>query len=1003
MKKLLLVRMKYLAVVLLSFLCLTVDAQSSTVTGTVISEEDDEPIPGASILIKGTSSGTVTDVDGRFSVNASGEDVLMVSFVGFVTQSVNVSGRSNIDVTLSTDAVALEEIVVVGYGTVRKSDLSGSVSSVKSDELTAYPVVSAVQGLQGRAAGVQVSSNNGGQPGADFNLKIRGGTSINASSNPLVVVDGFVGAEMPPAEDIASMEVLKDASATAIYGSRGANGVLMITTKKGTVGQVKIDFNSSYSIQEASNQLDLLNGQQFADYMTEFGEYEYLGANTNWQDEVFRKGVISNNQLSVSGGADNVNYYVSGTFYDQDGILLGSEYKRYSLNSNVNIKATKWLDAGLSMYGRQSKDKGIRTQEGSGGTGQAGVIGSAFRFNPDLGVYNEDGSYTVSQVGDLIDNAVAMGNEYDRERVTNRIQSSAYLDFKLTDWLRFKSTLGLGITDWREGEFWPTTLLRGENADGLASVENRTNKSILSENYFTINKEIGSHRFIWVNGYSFQKDVRETTETSTQGFITNSGRFWALEQGSTPNTPTSSLTESVIKSFYSRANYSFLDKYIFTFTARYDGASNFAANKKWAFFPSGAVAWDVKGESFMSNVDFLTQLKVRASYGLTGNQAIDPYESLARLRPTYSINPGRNALRVGNLASPDLTWETTAQFDIGVDIGMLDGRVNVTADYYSKETRDLLFNRELPKYLPVPTQIQNTGKVSNKGVELMISSKNLVGDFTWDSDFIISTNRNEVISLPDSTELYGNSPGHMLLPNDTQLLVEGQSVGVFYGYVYDGIYQNGDAFLPGSGFEQEAGGEKFRDISGPDGVPDGELTADDRQIIGNPHPDFSWSFNNNFSYKNFDFNIFFQGVHGNDMVSFTQMELETLSGKSNATTLALSRWTPSNPNTTTPKASTSRLYRMSSRFVYDASYIRLKNVAIGYNFPKALLAKINLRSIRVFASAQNLFTITDYPGLDPEVGYGNDGSAADGNRNIGVDYASYPNVKTYTFGINIGL
>ena len=591
----------------------------------------------------------------------------------------------------------------------------------------------------------------------------------------------------------------------------------------------------------------------------------------------------------------------------------------------------------------------------------------------------------------------------NRERVTDRMQANTYADFKFTDWLSFKTTLGLGVTSWREGEFWPTTLLKGANANGLGSIDTRKNSSLLTENYFTINKEFDSHRITWVNGFSFQKEERESTSLSSQNFISNSGRFWAMAQGGSPNTPTSELRENILKSFYSRANYSFLDKYIFTFTARYDGASNFANNNKWAFFPSGAVAWDIKGESFMDGVDFLSQMKLRASYGLTGNQAIDPYQSLAVLSPTYSINPGRNALRVGRLANPNLTWETTTQFDIGLDVGLLAGRIHVSADYYKKETADLLFERELPKYGGVATQLQNIGRVENKGFELMLTSKNLDGALKWESDFIISSNKNKVLELPDSTELYGNSPGHMLLPDDTQLLEEGQPVGVFYGYVYDGIYQNGDTFLPGSGFEQEAGGEKFADISGPDGIADGELTADDRRIIGDPNPDFIWSFNNTFSYKNFDLNIFFQGVHGNEMVSFTQMELETLSGKSNATTAALNRWTPSNPNTDMPAASSTRLYRMSSRFVYDASFIRLKNIALGYNFPKPLLDKLNLRSLRVYASAQNLFTITDYPGLDPEVGYGNSGSGSNGNRNIGVDYASYPNVKTFTFGINLGL
>ncbi|MBU2914325.1 SusC/RagA family TonB-linked outer membrane protein [Reichenbachiella agariperforans] len=1004
MKEDLLKRFKLvIAILVIAAASSAVQAQSNKVQGVVTSFNDESGIPGAAVLIEGTSIGTVTDFDGAFTIEASPDAVLVISFVGYKTVKVPVNNQSQIDVQLEEDYTSLEEVVVVGYGTVKKSDLSGSVSSVKSADIAAFPALSATQTLQGRAAGVQINSNNGGQPGASFNVKIRGGTSINASSDPITVVDGFVGAEMPPPEDIASIEVLKDASATAIYGSRGANGVIMVTTKKGSKGKIKIDFNSSYSTQSPTKQLDLLNAAEFTDYMNEFAPYTNLGSDTNWQDEIYQTGIISNNQLSVSGGAENVTYYLSGTYFDQQGVVVGSEYKRYSLNGNVNVEATKFLKLGMSMYGRRGTNVGVRTQEGSGGAGQAGVTSTAFRFNPDLGIYDANGMYTRSTIGDQLDNPVAMATQYDRERVTDRFQSNVYADLKFTDWLSFKTTLGIGSTNWRDGEYWPTTLIRGQGADGLGGIESRKQSSVISENYFTVDKEYGPHRLTWVTGYSFQKNTSEAWKASSQGFITDAGRFWSLDQGAVPNTPTSSLTESTIKSFYSRANYSLQNKYVLTFTGRYDGASNFAANNKWAFFPSGAVAWDIKGESFMDDLNFLTQLKLRGSYGLTGNQAIGPYQSLASLEPTYSIVPGGNALAVGTLANPDLTWETTSQVDVGLDIGLFEGRVNVVMDYYEKITSDLLFQRQLPSYVGVGTQLQNIGKVSNKGFEFMLSTKNLVGEFTWNSDFIISANRNEVLELPDSVEFYGQEPGHFLLDGSSQLLLEGQPVGVFYGYDYQGIYQTGDAFIPGSGFEQEAGGESYADISGPDGEPDGLLSGEDRKIIGNPHPDFVWSFNNSFGYKNFDLNIFIQGVHGNDMLSFTNMELETMSGKSNVLSSALDRWTPTDPNTDVPKASSTRAFRVSDKYVYDASYVRLKNVTLGYTFPKTILDKTFIRSLRLYVSGQNLLTMTDYPGLDPEVGYQNSGSGADGNRNIGLDYASYPNVRAYTFGINLGL
>ncbi len=994
--------MQYGLLLLSTLLCHQAAAQSKQLTGTVRSAEDDAVLPGVAILIEGNAKGTITDINGAFSLEVMEEDVLIISYLGYETQKITVGSRSVLNVSLNLDLKTLEEIVVVGYGSVKKSDLTGSVSTVKSQDITAYPILSATQALQGRAAGVQIQSNNGGQPGSDLSVRIRGGTSINATSDPIFVVDGFVGAELPPPEDIASIEVLKDASATAIYGSRGANGVIMVTTKRGQNGPVTIDFNSSYSIQQTTNSLDLLGGEDFANYQQEFGDYAFQGSNTDWQDIIFQQGFIANNQLSLRGGSEDIKFYVGGTYYDQEGIVVGSDYNRYSFNSNVDIEATEKLKVGVSLYARRSETNGVRTQEGSGGSGQAGVIGSSFRFNPDLGVFNDDGTLTRSFLGGEIDNPYALATEYQRERITDRFQANVYGEMKILEWLSFKSTLGIGTTNWREGEFWPTTLVFGEDAQGTVDLETRKLSSFLSENYFTINKNYDSHEITWITGYSFQKDTREDIETSNSGFVSNSGSFWALDQGSNPGTPVSNYSETIIKSYYSRVNYSAFGKYKLTFTTRFDGASNFSENNKWAFFPSAAVAWNIVEEPFMESLDFLSELKLRTSYGLVGNQAIPAYGSLATLDPTYSIVPGQNALRVGELENSQLTWETTSQLDIGLDIGLLDGRLFLSADYYDKETSDLLFERQLPGYVGVANQVQNIGTNQNRGFEFTINSKNMVGDFSWSTDFIFSSNRNKVLSLPDSVEFYGENPGHLTLDDNSQLLLEGQPIGVFYGYVYDGIYQNGDTFIPGTGFEQEAGGERFKDISGPNGVPDGVLDANDRTIIGDPNPDFTWSLNNTFQYKNFDLNIFIQGVHGNDMLSYTLMELETFSGNSNVTAKALNRWRPENPNTDVPKANSSRSFRVSDRFIYDASYIRLKNLVIGYTLPKAILDKINIRKLRVYASAQNIYTLTDYPGLDPEVGYENAGNSQDGNRNLGLDYASYPNVKSYTFGINLG-
>ncbi len=983
-------------------------AQGKTVTGQVVSSEDGEGLPGVTVLVEGSNVGTTTDIAGNFRINVTPDNTLIFSFVGFTTQRRKVGNQTSFPITMKPDLKSLDEVVVLGYGTVRKSDLTGSVSSVGEEELTAFPALSAVQTLQGRAPGLQIQSNNGGQPGANYNIKIRGGTSINATSDPIRVVDGFVGAEMPPPEDIASIEILKDASATAIYGSRGANGVIMITTKRGKSGKAKINLTSSFSIQEVLNRLDLLNADQFTSYIREINpDYTPGGPNTDWQELIYRPGTISNNQLSISGGSDDISYYLSGTAFNQKGVIDGSNYDRYTINSNLNITPRDFLTIGVNLYGRRSLSGGINTQESTGGSGSAGVVSSAFRFNPDIGVFNPDGSYAISEVGDDIDNPVALTSEYSRERVTDRFQASTFGEVTLTEWLKFKSTFGVTISNSREGEFFPTTLIRGAAVGGRALLGSEKNTNILNENYFTINPDLnGVGNLSVVMGYSYQKLRNEDLEARSFGFVSNSLLYWSLEGGANPDIPRSRLSEQFIRSYYSRVNYSFLDKYLLTFTARYDGASNFASNKKWAFFPSGALGWDMKGEPFLEDIGVITTWKWRASYGMVGNQAIGAYQSLANLDNIYTTGSGYsgNAVTPSILANPNLTWETTVQLDLGVDIGLFNGRVNLAFDYYEKETKDLLFERPLPRITGYDYQLQNIGRLENKGIEIALGTKNFVGDFEWDTDLNLSANRNKVLELPDNNTdvFYGSAPGHFGLGNQrtgqTQVIRVGQPIGVFYGYVYDRVYQNGDEFLPGSGFEQDAGGEKFIDLN-----DDNRLDSEDREIIGDPNPDFIWGFNNVIRYKNFDLNVFLQGQYGGDMLSYTLMELDVLSGANNASTTALDRWTPFAPNTDVPKASNSRAKRISSRWVYDGTYTRLKNVILGYTLPKTAAAKLKLASLRVYVSAQNLLTFTSFPGLDPEVGYRNGSNSESGNIMRGLDYGSYPNVKNYTVGLKIGI
>lgn len=984
------------------------------VNGKVVDEKN-EALVGANIALEGTSKGTTTDLNGDFRLELEdGEKngTLIVSYVGFEKQSVAIEGRTTINVILQ-ESGQLNEVIVVGYGTVKKSDLTGAVSSVKAEQIAAYPAAGLTQALQGRAPGVQIQANNG-DPGASFKIRIRGSSSINASSDPIFVIDGFVGGQLPPPEDIESIEVLKDASATAIYGSRGANGVIMVTTKKGKAGKSRVELNTSYSSQEEINRLQLLNADQYTAYMKEIlPNYVSPGGNTDWQDAIFKPGAIQNHQLSFSGGNQAVKYYVSGSLFDQKGIIIGTNFKRYSLTNNLSFKVNEKVQIDLNVLAQSAARTGTRTQEGSGGANSAGAVSSAFKFMPNQNIYNKDGSYTIALQGDPIDNPFAIVNELQDESVTDRLQANFSADFQLLKSLKFRTTLGAATSNQRAGFFEPTTLNQGKSIGGDASLNGNKSLNIINENYLNYSQTIGrNHDINVLAGYSFQQNRFESWGARSQSFITNAVEFWNLGSGAVTQASNSGLSESQLESYFSRVNYGFKNKYLLTLNARYDGSSNFSKNFKWAFFPSGAVAWNIMNEGFMENVKFFDTWKLRASYGLTGNQAINPYQTLATFTSVLAVINGKqvNAVRPNTVANENLTWESTAQFDIGTDVSFLKNRFNLTVDYYERTTRDLLFSVPLPQYSGYQTQLKNVGKVINKGLEFGLNSKILVGAFKWSLDLNISTNHNEVLELPNNNDIqYGAGPGHMIGLGNTQILRVGYPIGSFFGWVYDGVYQAGDNFLPGGGFERVAGGEKYQDINGKKdasgkltGEPDGQLNADDRMIIGNPNPDFIWGINSDFKWKNFDLNVFFQGTQGNDLLSFTLLEIESMASPYNATIKALDRWTSTNTNTNIPVRSSARTQRVSTRWVYDGSYARLKNIALGYNVPLGGNSKKYIQKIRVYVSAQNILTFTSYPGYDPEVNYGSSGSGANSNRNLGLDYGSYPNAKSYTLGLNIG-
>lgn len=975
-------------------------AQNS-VSGKIVDNQG-LPLPGATILEKGTTNGAQSDFNGEFLLQGLNKNAtLVISYLGYSSQEIFYTGQNNIIITLEENIADLDEIVVIGYGTTKKSDITGSVSSVKSEELNAFPVLNAAQALQGRAAGVAVKSNNGGEPGAPIAINIRGNTSIGASSAALVVVDGFVGAHLPQATDIESIEILKDASATAIYGSRGANGVILVTTKKGRAGKMVVELNSSYSMQEVTKRLDLLNASQFADYRQAINPaYQPGPVETDWQDLIYRSGNTSNHQLSFSGGTDLINYYVSGNYFDQKGVVINSGFERFSFLGNIDVQANDRLKLGFSAYGNRGEKNGIPTQANTGGASAGDVISIAYRFAPDRPVQNPDGSNTQNPLGDAIDNPYAIATEVVDNQKTDNYRANAYGELELLKGLKFKSTLGFETLNRISGNFKPSTLLSTAGGQGgIAELETVKSTDIITENYLTYNKDFGKSDLTLLAGYSFQKTKNERFGAESQNFVSNSLSYWNLGAGSNVQNPYSGLTEQVIISQYARLNYNFDDRYLLTLTARRDGASNFAENEKYAFFPSGAVAWNISNEKFLEDNNAISNLKLRASYGVTGNPSISPYQSLATFRTRYA-NVGDvtvNSIAPLQLANPNLKWESSYQTNYGVDLGLLNNRINLSVDVYNIDTEDLILgDSSAPEYfgLANPTALRNIGEINNKGVEISLNTRNIVTEkFSWSTDLNWSKNENTVVKLIDGQDIFLNAIPGSFLQGQSHVLREGEPVGVFYGYEYQGVYQGGDFPEGLAGYSgAEAGDELFTDING-----DGKITGQDRKIIGDPNPDWIAGINNNLRYGNFDLNIFFQASVGGEIFSSTFLELA--SGESNATTEVLNAWTPTNTNTNVPSAGV-REKRVSSRFVYDGGYVRLKNLALGYNLPEEAVGKLGMQGVRLALSAQNLLTFTDFPGTDPEASYRSGGNQ-NSNVNRGFDYGSYPNIRSLTLSVNL--
>jgi TonB-linked SusC/RagA family outer membrane protein len=1000
----------------------TMSAQAQVISGTV-TDESGEALIGVAVTVQGTSTGTITDFDGTFSIEATSDAVLEISYLGYETKTIPVNGQSNLNVSMGVDAEVLDEIVVIGYGSVKKSDVTGSVSSVKAEEIQAFPVLNAGQALQGRAAGVVVQTQNGGEPGADISIRVRGNSSLNASSDPLVVVDGFVGAAFPQQNDIASIEILKDASATAIYGSRGSGGVILVTTKKGQSGKPVVEFNSTFSSQQTTNRLDLLDANGFAQYQnmirTNAGAAPYAQGleNTDWQDEIYRNGNTQNYQLSVSGGSDYVNYYMSGTYFSQEGIVVNSDFERVQFLANLDVNVSDRFKVGMNSIISRGEQNGVSTQStgrdaiGSVNGGGDDVVALAFRFSPDVGRFNADGNFSQNTVGDDIENPWAVATQiFNNEKVDNA-RTNLFADYRILDGLNFRTTLGYRTQNGVEAYFKPQTFVLSA---GGGFLENVKRTRLLSESYLTYTKGIGNGNLTATAGHSYQKSTTEGFEAGARELLTDVFSVFNLEAGQIDQrTVDSRFSESEIESVFGRLNFDWADKYLVTATVRRDGASNFAANNKFAIFPSFAIGWKISNEDFLINNPTISNLKLRASYGLTGNQAIGPYESLAtfRVQPPSEVD-GAFGVELAREGNPDLKWETSTQTNVGLDIGLFENRITLSADYYNIDTKDLLaIDRASNFYLGTTDLdvLRNVGSINNNGIELSLTSNNVnKGSFRWITNFNVARNRNEVVELSGGTEQIGSGAPGYFAGATTYILREGEPIGQFWGLDYQGVYQGGDipagTALTNVSFDADGnpipGEPLFAEVADAEGNFDGIIDDNDRQIIGDPNPDFTYGITNTFTYKNFDVNIFFQGAVGGDIYNLTAIQL--YNGDSNSVTDVLNSWTPDNTNTDIPRAAI-RGRERSSRFVEDGSYSRLKNVAIGYSLPNNLVERAGISSARLSVSAQNLLTFTDYSGLDPEVSYFGSGGESRGDDNViqGHDFGNYPNLRSITFGLNL--
>lgn len=1013
---------KQLLLFLVSLLLVTsIFSQTYTVTGSV--KDSQEPLIGATIKVVGTTNGVIADLDGMFSIQVENNAILSVTFIGYTSQEFTITSNQDLTIILESEYSELDEVVVIGYGSVKKSDLTGSVSSIKAEDITRTAISSIDQGIQGKAAGVVVSMGSG-QPGARSSTRIRGSTSILGSNEPLYVIDGVIissgnsvgavtGPSLNPLEsinpsDVESIEVLKDASATAIYGARGANGVILVTTKRGKSGKTDINIGYSQSWQELRYKIPLLNAAELAILGNEgadnagvprrviYASPTNLGVGTDWQEAIFGIAPLTNVQISARGGTKESTFSISGGLLDQEGILLNSSYQRGNIRINLDRDIHEKISLGTSTNISRSTLQGTVTD--SEGAIPSSVTSWALSFNPGLPLTDAEGNPTFENNTSqpALGNPVQDALKTQQKTIATRLLGNIYVKWDIEEWLSLRTSVGVETAFIDTKSFVPNDIFRGEASNGQAALGESQSINKLWETTLNFDKTFGNHSFNGFVGYTMQRFDNEFIFLATSDFDDNRLGYNAVQAGKLKTLVINGSSAEQLQSYLGRINYNLKEKYLITASARIDGSSKFGTGNKYGFFPSVAAAWRAKEESFLASVDVISEFKVRAGYGVVGNQGHAPYSSLGLLETTEAYF-GENIIAKGsgqsNRENNALKWESTDQFDFGIDFGLFDNRILITTDVYYKKTTDLLINAPLPYTSGFKEGTFNVGSMENKGFELALNTVNLTGKLDWKSTVTMGWNRNKVLNINRDEGIFAES---LLGISGWTSVEEGMPINSFYGYQTAGIVQLTED--PSTIPHFPSGTLGFGDRKYQDQNDDGVINEEDIILLGNAHPDFSFGVNNTLDYKSFSLSIFIQGVAGNEIVNFNKYGLESFNGTQNNSREALNRWTPENPSNIYPKATVeSRPNILSDHQVEDGSYLRVKDITLSFDFRK-LLASKNLKfgMFRLFVSGKNLITVTNYSGYDPEINR----FISDALR-FGADFGSYPSAKIYTTGLNI--